>query len=268
MTDFFIIFELWGETVPLRIPEDAEQKEHFNEDKGDGINRLTDVSQPSMTWFPASGREPHPAVLVCPGGGYGILAWNHEGRDICMMLNQIGFSAFLLKYRCPNRRAAAHADAARAMRLIRANAESFGIRADRVGAIGFSAGAHLAATISAPADAVPYPPVDDADAESYRPDFTALIYPAYLVEDDLKIAPEFRIDSSVPPTFLVQAEDDCVRPENAVAWFLALKRCKVPAELHIWPEGGHGYGILRTGNPIEEWPVPACAWFRRQAGIL
>ena len=154
------------------------------------------------------------------------------------------------------------------MRLIRANAESFGIRADRVGAIGFSAGAHLAATISAPADAVPYPPVDDADAESYRPDFTALIYPAYLVEDDLKIAPEFRIDSSVPPTFLVQAEDDCVRPENAVAWFLALKRSKVPAELHIWPEGGHGYGILRTGNPIEDWPVPACAWFRRQAGIL
>ena len=115
---------------------------------------------------------------------------------------------------------------------------------------------------------IPYPPVDDADAESYRPDFTALIYPAYLVEDDLKIAPEFRIDSSVPPTFLVQAEDDCVRPENAVAWFLALKRSKVPAELHIWPEGGHGYGILRTGNPIEEWPVPACAWFRRQAGIL
>ena len=137
MTDFFKTIELWGETVPFRIPEDAEQKEHFTEDKGDGINRLTDVSQPSMTWFPASGREPHPAVLVCPGGGYGILAWNHEGRDICMMLNQIGFSAFLLKYRCPNRRAAAHADAARAMRLIRANAESFGIRADRVGAIGF-----------------------------------------------------------------------------------------------------------------------------------
>ncbi len=268
MTDFTRTIELWGDAVPFRTPEDAALHEHFTEDKHDGINRLTDVTKPSITWFPASGRGPHPAVLVCPGGGYSILAWNHEGRDICMMLNQSGFSAFLLKYRCPDRRAAAHADAARAMRLIRAHAEEFEIRADRVGAIGFSAGAHLAATISAPANEIPYPAADAADALSYRPDFTALIYPAYLADDDLKLAPEFRVDSSVPPTFLLQAENDGIRPENAVAWFLALRRNNVPAELHIWPEGGHGYGILRTGNPIADWPVLACAWFRRQAGIL
>ena len=260
-------FPLWDKaSIPFRVPEDESRKEHFQDHKG-GIDRLTDVTEPSITWFPAAGNGPHPAVLVCPGGGYGILAWNHEGRDICTMLNQNGFSAFLLKYRCPDRRTAAHADAARAMRMIRANAERFGIFENKVGAIGFSAGAHLAATISAPADGVPYPPADAVDAKPFRPDFTALIYPAYLADDQLNLAPEFKIDANVPPTFLLQTENDPIRPENALAWFLALKRVNVPAELHIWPEGGHGYGALRTGEPVAEWPALAGAWFRRQAGI-
>ncbi len=267
MTDFTRTFQLWNNSIPFREPDDSNRTEHFMEDKQDGINRLTDVTAPSITWFPASGKAPHPAVLVCPGGGYGILAWNHEGIDICTMLNQNGFTAFLLKYRCPDRRAAAHADAARAMRLIRANAEEFRIRADKVGAIGFSAGAHLVATISAPADGIPYPAADEIDNLPYRPDFTALIYPAYLADDELHLAPEFKIDATVPPAFLLQTEDDSVRPENALAWFLALKRAHVPAELHIWPEGGHGYGALRTGEPVSDWPLLAGAWFRRQAGI-
>ena len=142
------------------------------------------------------------------------------------------------------------------MRMIRANAERFGILENKVGAIGFSAGAHLAATISAPADGVPYPPADAVDAKPFRPDFTALIYPAYLADDQLNLAPEFKIDANVPPAFLLQTENDPIRPENALAWFLAL-----------WPEGGHGYGALRTGEPVAEWPALAGAWFRRQAGI-
>ena len=93
-------FPLWDKaSIPFRVPEDESRKEHFQDHKG-GIDRLTDVTEPSITWFPAAGNGAHPAVLVCPGGGYGILAWNHEGRDICTMLNQNGFSAFLLKYRC------------------------------------------------------------------------------------------------------------------------------------------------------------------------
>ena len=105
------------------------------------------------------------------------------------------------------------------------------------------------------------------DAKPFRPDFTALIYPAYLADDQLNLAPEFKIDANVPPAFLLQTENDPIRPENALAWFLALKRVNVPAELHIWPEGGHGYGALRTGEPVAEWPALAGAWFRRQAGI-
>jgi len=118
---------LWEAEPPFAEPDDATRIEHA--DTKDGIIRLTDVTIPTITFYPASGRGPKPAVLVCPGGGYTILAWNHEGSDICAMLNLNGFSAFLLKYRCgcPERRAAAHADAARAMRLIRARAEEFGV---------------------------------------------------------------------------------------------------------------------------------------------
>ena len=259
---------LWPtDAVPFAEADDVPKHEYFQPETGDGINRLTDVTIPSVTFFPVSGKAPHPAVLVCPGGGYTILAWNHEGRDICAWFNSIGFSAFLLKYRCPGRRAAAHADAARAMRLIRANAEAFGIDSTRLGILGFSAGAHLSATVSAPAEAEPYPAADAVDRQSYRPDFTALIYPAYLVDDQWNLAPEFAISASVPPTFLLQSEDDGIHVENSLTWFLALKRAGVKAELHVYPSGGHGYGILRTGNPISEWPTFAAAWFRRQAGL-
>ena len=102
-------YRLWGDVVPFAEPDDSTKTEHFLE-SDDGIDRLTDVTVPSVTYYPVSGKGPHPAVIVCPGGGYGILAWNHEGIDLCSYFNSIGFSAFLLKYRCPDRRAAAHAD--------------------------------------------------------------------------------------------------------------------------------------------------------------
>lgn len=260
-------FILWDKQAPFALESDRTAEEHFLP-SDDGIERLTDVVKPSITCFPVSGRGPHPAVLVCPGGGYGILAWNHEGIDICSWFNSIGFSAFLLKYRCPDRRAAAHADAARAIRFIRSHAADFNIIGDKLGILGFSAGAHLAATVSAPAEPVPYEPVDETDKTSYRPDFCALIYPAYLADSKLEPAPEFKIDSGVPPTFLLQAEDDGIQVENALAWFWACKKAGVKAELHCYDRGGHGYGILRTGNPIENWPMLASGWFRRQAGIL
>ena len=260
-------FFLWDKPAPFSLESDPTAAEHFLP-SDDGIERLTDVVNPSVTFFPVSGRGPHPAVLVCPGGGYGILAWNHEGIDICSWFNSIGFSAFLLKYRCPDRRAAAHADAARAMRFIRSHAADFDVIENRIGILGFSAGAHLAATVSAPADPVPYEPADAIDEKPFRPDFSALIYPAYLADSSLKLAPEFKIDAGVPPTFLLQAEDDGIQVENALAWFWACKKAGVKAELHCYEAGGHGYGILRTGNPIANWPMLASGWFRRQAGIL
>ena len=259
---------LWENNAPFAEPDDAAKVEHFAPSKGDGIRRLTDVTTPTVTYYPASGRGPKPAVLVCPGGGYNILAWNHEGIDICSLLNLNGISAFLLKYRCPQRRAAAHADAARAMRLIRARAAEFDIIPDQLGIIGFSAGAHLSATMCAPADPVPYPAADETDKLPYRPDFAALIYPGYLVQDDGRtLPPEFAVTPETPPTFLVQAEDDGIPVENSLVWYRALKDAGVPAEMHLYPTGKHGYGLLRTGEPISCWGMLAGAWFRRQAGV-
>ena len=261
------VYPLWNENnIPFAQPDDAEKVEHLQPPTGDNVERFTDVVNPTITFFPAAGPGAHPAVLVCPGGGYSILAWNHEGRDICGWLNNNGFSCFLLKYRCPGRRQAAHADAARAMRFIRANAEKFGIIPDKVGCIGFSAGAHLCATITAPADMTPYEPVDEIDNQSFLSNFTALIYPAYLIdgEQSLNLAPEFKITETTAPTFTVQTEDDGVQCENAIAWFLNLKKFNRPCELHVFAEGGHGYGLLRRGYPVNDWYLAAENWFRRQ----
>ncbi len=262
------VFPIWQQNKPFTDPQDAMRHEHIEPNLvEDCIDRYIDVTEPTLSFFPASGKAPHPAMLVCPGGGYHHLAWSHEGLDIASLLNINGFSAFVLKYRCPGQRQAAHSDAARAMRFIRAHAEQFRIDPARSGAIGFSAGGHLCATISAPAEPVPYPPTDEVDTLPYRPSFTVLIYPAYLADDDLKIAPEFRIDAQVSPTLLIQAEDDDARVENSLGWYWALKRAGVQAEMHLYAKGGHGYGLLRTGNAVSDWGTLAGSWLRRQAGL-
>lgn len=243
----------------------------IHKEQDDGIVRIGDISLPALEFHPASGKGPHPALLVCPGGGYRILAWDKEGVDIASFLNTIGCSAFILRYRCPEKRVAAHADAARAMRLIRARAEEFNICPDKLGAIGFSAGAHLCATISAPADGdTPYPPIDEADKLSYRPDFTLLIYPAYLVDQkspSLTPVPDFRITPELPPFFISQSENDSGHVRNSLGWYRALLEAGVKAELHVWPDGGHGYGLQRTGCACMEWPSLAANWIRRQTGL-
>lgn len=258
------IHKIWGKEKPFALEEDKNTIEYIKDNpEKDGIDRYTCVTDPELHFFPASGKAPHPAVLVCPGGGYGHLAWSHEGLDIASFLNLQGFSAFVLKYRCPGRRDAAHADAARSMRFIRKNAERFEIDADKVGAIGFSAGGHLVATISAPAEENPYPAEkgEEMDLLPYRPDFSLLIYPAYLInEETQKLSPEFKIDSRTPPTFLLQAEDDFVNVENSLFWYINLKRAGVPSEMHIYAEGRHGYGLLRKGFPICSWGDLAAKW--------
>lgn len=253
--------------LPFARPNAASLVEHLM-DETDGIERLTDVSTPTLTLFPATSldNEPRPAVLVCPGGGYGILAWNHEGRDIAMWLAQLGYSAFLLKYRCPDCRDAALADAARAMRTIRANADAFGIDPARVGIIGFSAGAHLAARLSClPEGKAPYAPADAIDDQPCRPDFQIIIYPAYIYRENWGCDPDFEIGEKTPPAFIMQAEND-YWTKSSVAYYIALSEQKVPAELHVFPSGGrggHGYGLVRTGEPTDDWTDLAARWLAR-----
>lgn len=252
------VVPLWPEgKMPLKTSDAPERVTPSKDD----IIRLTDVNVPSLTVFSAPDTgKPHPAVMICPGGGYGILAWNHEGTEVAQWLNKQGFSAFVLKYRVPKNRDAAFCDAQRAMGVIRFKAQSFNIDPHQLGIIGFSAGAHLSVRTSTDFKKRFYAPVDEADAQPSRPDFAMIIYPAYLFRDGYAMAPELPVTADVPPTFLVQAEDDRSYVDSSIAYFIALKAVKVPAELHLFPNGGHGYGLRHRGKATDVWPGLAETW--------
>ena len=241
---------------------------------GKSIIRLGNVSTPALTVYkPPPGKDTGAAALVFPGGGYSILAYDLEGSEICQWLNTLGMTGILVKYRVPAqqnspRRQAPLQDAQRAIALVRHNAAKWKIDPRRIGVIGFSAGGHLAANLSNNFETRTYPPVDDADSESMRPDFTMLIYPAYLVgQKDEILAPEMKITPQTPPTFLIQAEDDGVRVENSLVYYAALRKAKVPAEMHLYSEGGHGYGLRATRMAVTSWPSRAAEWLERTAAL-
>jgi acetyl esterase/lipase len=255
------VVTLWPEgKAPLKT-SDAPEK--VNPSKDD-IVRVTDVNVPSLTVFLAKDAgHPNPAVMICPGGGYSILAWNHEGTEVAEWLNGQGVSAFVLKYRVPGNRDGAFCDAQRAMGLIRSKAQEFNIDAKRLGIMGFSAGAHLSVRASTNFDKRFYEAVDGADAQPSRPDFALVIYPAYLFREGYTLAPELPVTAQVPPTFLLQAEDDGPYVDSSLAYAIALKAAKVPVELHIFPDGGHGYGLRKKGKTTDVWPALAAAWLAR-----
>lgn len=242
---------------------------------GRRLIRLGNVSQPTLQVFrPPPEIDTGTAVVVCPGGAYHILALDLEGTEVCEWLNSIGVTGVLLKYRVPKRpeverHAAALQDAQRAMGLVRHRAREFGVDPRRVGILGFSAGGHLAAAVSTAASRT-YARVDEADDPACRPDFTVLIYPAYLTvqEQNDRVAPELTVSSNTPPTFMTITQDDPVRVENAVFYGLALKQAQVPVELHLYPTGGHGYGLRRTANPVTFWPDRVADWLRAGGWLI
>jgi acetyl esterase/lipase len=242
---------------------------------GKPLIRLGNVSVPTLTLYTAKGRSGfNPAVVVFPGGGYNILAIDLEGTEVCDWLTSAGINCVLLRYRVPNtgpypKSAAALQDAQRAVGLVREHATEWGVDPKRVGVLGFSAGAHLAAALSTHFDQRLYDPVDAADQLSCRPDFAVIVYPGYLALAEKGFAPNPDINptANTPPTFIVQAEDDTVHVENAVVYFMALKNAKVPAELHIYSQGGHGYGLRRTALPVTTWPQSVEVWFHT-IGVL
>jgi acetyl esterase/lipase len=236
---------------------------------GRPVIRLGNVSTPTLTLYQPKGKNSGAAVVVFPGGGYQILAIDLEGTEVCDWLNSAGITCVLVKYRVPNtgpypKSPAALQDAQRALGLVRSHAAEWGIDPNRIGVLGFSAGAHLAAALSTHFDQRLYPPQDAADKLSCRPDFGVIVYPGYLALADKNFAPNPEINptANTPPQFIVQAEDDPVHVENAVVYFTALKNAKVPAELHIYTEGGHGYGLRRTALPVTSWPESVETWLR------
>lgn len=235
---------------------------------GKEVIRLTNVSVPTITVYHADKKkDTGAAMIVCPGGGYGILAYDLEGTEICEWLNGIGVTAVLLKYRVPTREGQPRyqgplQDAQRALGMVRSNAAKLHLDPKKIGIMGFSAGGHLSAALSTNFEKRTYTPLDAADEVSCRPDFTMLIYPAYLsvAEKGNAIAPELPVSKQTPPTLIVQTEDDPIPVEGSLFYYLALKKANVPAEMHLYPTGGHGYGLrIKSGN-IAAWPKRAQEW--------
>ena len=236
---------------------------------GQPLIKLTDVTEPQLTLYAAKAvPNTGAAVLVFPGGGYRILAYDLEGTEVCTWLNSIGVNCVLVKYRVPYdghypEQLGDLEDAQRAMRLTRQHAAEWKIDPHRIGVLGFSAGAHLAAVLSIHSAQVTYPAIDAADRLDARPDFAVIVYPGYLSTAPAlaTVAAGVEPTPSTPPTFLLQAEDDPVHEENALRYYQALKEAKVPAELHIFAEGGHGYGLRPTELPVTRWPALVETWF-------
>lgn len=234
------------------------------------IVRLGNVNVPAVQFFRAPGAGLRPAVVICPGGSYTLLAFNHEGTEVAEWMNAQGVSAFVLRYRVPNQRDAAHMDAQRAVSFVRAKAGDFGVDSKRVGLMGFSAGANLTARTSTNFKCRAYAAVDAIDETSCRPDFSIVIYPWMLVHGEnsektlpLTLRAEFPVDADTPPTFLVQTEDDGAHVENALGYYTALKYAGVPAEMHLYPDGGHGYGMRPTPASVNGWQTRLADWLRR-----
>jgi acetyl esterase/lipase len=234
---------------------------------GRPITHLANVSSPSLTLYQPRGAASGAAVLVFPGGSYKTLVVDLGGVEACNWLNAIGVACILVKYRVPDtgpypKSKAALEDGERALRLVRAHAAEWHIDAKRIGVLGFSAGAHLSVALGTLFAKPLYDPVDAADNLSARPDFMMIIYPGWLRAgaDGVAENPDLPVTAQTPVSFIVQAENDPVHVENSVAFFLALKQAGVAAEMHLYAEGGHGFGLRPTALPVTHWPKLAETW--------
>lgn len=240
---------------------------------GKPVIRLSNVSNPTITLYSPSGKNTGAAIVVFPGGGYRLLAIDLEGTEVCDWLNAIGVSCVLVKYRVPDsgpfpKSPAALEDAQRAVGMVRQHAAEWHIDPHRIGVMGFSAGGHLVAALSAHTEKRVYHPVDGADELSCRPDFEVAVYPAFLAMPEQNFAPnpDVKVTEKNPPVFIVQTEDDPV-VESATVYFMELKKAKVPAELHLYAKGGHGYGLRHTDLPVTSWPQLVEVWMHT-IGVL
>lgn len=257
--------ELWPDEVPGE-PEGFGPKTKANTNE-----RIHLVTEPSLTLYHAPEKKrTGAAVVICPGGGYNILAWTLEGVEVAKWLNSIGVSAYVLKYRVPRRKASEPwpqplQDAQRAIRLVRHNAKAWNTDPKRVGILGFSAGGHLSVMAATSYEKSSYDPVDAVDKQRARPDFVLPIYAAYLRDpkNPSQFAPEIKFTKDTPPMFLAVSQDDKTRGVDAARVFIALTELGVKSEVHVYTHGGHGYGLRPSDDPVSEWPARAADWMQR-----
>jgi acetyl esterase/lipase len=261
---------------PGKAPGDTGQtgEEQWGQPRNPASKRVTNVSKPTLTIFrPAADADTGVAVIVCPGGGYKALMMDYEGEDVAKWLNTIGVTGIVLKYRVPApegipKHLPALQDAQRSLSIVRSMAKEWKLNPERIGILGFSAGGHLAAAASTNFDTRSYEAIDNIDKVNCRPDFQVVVYPGGVANKTSgELSPEIKVSAQTPPAFIVQANDDRVGPENSVHYYLALKKAGVPAEIHIFASGGHGFGMKQNEKPVATWPARLHEWMVSQ-GIL
>jgi acetyl esterase/lipase len=241
------------------------------------ILRITNIAEPRLEFYePAAEKKNGAAVVIVPGGGFGILASGHEGAELAEWFRERGFVAAVLQHRCPTNKLAKPAelpaqDCQRAISLVRAKAAELGVKPERIGLFGFSAGGQVALIAATNDDRRLYPAVDETDKASCRPDFLMLCYAWKILADDslTELKPEIHIGPNTPPTFIAQANDDPGSlAEGSTLAFLALRKAKVSAELHIYSTGGHGFGLRPNNTQAPgDWPGRAELWLKAR-GLL
>ncbi|WP_442483215.1 alpha/beta hydrolase [Aeoliella sp. SH292] len=270
---------LWPDDHPANTSSDKGAEEVAS-------NRLVIHDHPGIVPYLVDDSPTRAAVLIVPGGGYGVLAIDHEGTEVAKWLNERGINALILRYRCgggKNGHPAPLDDARRGMKLIRANAEKWHVDPSRVGVIGFSAGGHLASSLSTMWDEGDASSSDPIERLSSRPDFSVLVYPVISMEDGVthggsrrnllgespdaslveKMSTYKQVNDRTPPTFLAHATDDTgVIPENAIRYYKALVAAKVPAEAHFYEHGGHGFGMNTLKTKANRWLDDLEAWLK------
>ena len=235
-------------------------------DRGDEHIRLTNITTPSLRYFPAPvKKKPVPAVILCPGGGYSHLVTT-KMTPIAEWLNGHGISAFILIYRAPKKRKDAFQDIQRAVRIARSRASEWNVDPRRIGVMGSSAGGHLAARISTGFDIKTYQEVDKLDVVSCKPDFTVLLYPAYMNKGK-ELSKEFTVSNEISPTLIVSAKDDKGFFPGSPIYAKALKEAGASVRVHFFEKGGHGFSLRPKEHPLSTWPDLCLQWFRDK-GII
>ena len=267
---------------PNGAPNDNGKKEP--EEKFEGV-RVRNVSEAEIyVYLPEKEKNTGAAVVICPGGGYWIEAMDHEGYQMAEWLKSKGIAGIVLKYRLPyGHHEIPSGDARQAMRIVRMNAKEWGIDPSKIGIAGSSAGGHLASTVGTVFDKGNEKSTNPVERMSCRPDFMLLLYPVISFNEavghmgsrknligegnDWKLARQYsnelNVSAETPPTFLILADDDkTVVPQNSVDFYLALKKNNIPAEMHIFQEGGHGFGMTKKNLPVDQWPDLFCNWLK------
>jgi acetyl esterase/lipase len=267
------ILNLWPSAPPnetKELPPEADTSKPSDRGvAGKPLIRLGNVSVPQLAIYrPAKEVDTGTAIIICPGGGHNILAYDLEGTEVAEWLNTVGITGIVLKYRVPardpqKRWSAAVQDGQRAVSLVKSNAKKWGLEEDKIGILGFSAGGETAGRTALMFDQRQYAASDPIDQISCRPDFAVLIYPAYMADaKTATLLADVPVSEKSPPMFLVHAWDDGVTPLTSLLLATELKKANVSAELHLFATGGHGYGMRPTEEPCTRWPELCEKWLR------